>query len=184
MAFTISSKYFYGNEVSEYGQEHHRVDYRTLAKAFNAVMNNSIIGELSSAGFYFESNNDYHYEDYEGNYYTYDEAEEKKDELRAHLEEVEDQLDELEDTEGADEALIDDLKAEMADIEQDLECLEEEKYSDIFQYFIVDDSGAEILKRADEIVFYCEKLDMYVWGVTHWGTSWDYVLTSIEIKEN
>ena len=22
---------------------------------------------------------------------------------------------------------------------------------------------------------------MYVWGVTHWGTSWDYVLTDIEI---
>ena len=34
----------------------------------------------------------------------------------------------------------------------------------------------------DEIVYYNEELDMYVWGITHYGTSWDYVLTDIAIK--
>lgn len=41
--------------------------------------------------------------------------------------------------------------------------------------------GAEILQRAEEIVYYNETLDIYLWGVTHWGTSWDYVLTNIKL---
>ena len=40
--------------------------------------------------------------------------------------------------------------------------------------------GADILKReTNEIVLYNAELDMYVWCVTHCGTSWDYVLTNI-----
>ena len=51
------------------------------------------------------------------------------------------------------------------------------------QYFIISNNGAEILKDyTNEIVFYNEALDMYVWGVTHWGTSWDYVLTDIRLN--
>ena len=34
----------------------------------------------------------------------------------------------------------------------------------------------------DEILFYNETLDMYVWGVTHCGTSWNYVLTDIKLN--
>lgn len=115
----IHGKYFYGNEVSEYGQEHGYVDYRTLAKAFDAVMNNDIIQRTMDIGYW---------ECVSGN--EYDE--------------------------------------------------ETEEYADIYQYFIVDGNGAEILQEAGEIVFYNEALDMYVWGVTHWGTSWDYVLTDIK----
>ena len=60
---------------------------------------------------------------------------------------------------------------------------ESENYYDIFQYYIISQSGFETLQRlTDEIVFYNEELDMYVWGVTHYGTSWDYVLTDIAIK--
>lgn len=61
---------------------------------------------------------------------------------------------------------------------------ESEEYNkpEIYQYYIVDDRGAEILQEFDEIVFYNEELDMYIWGVTHWGTSWDYVLTNIKIE--
>lgn len=58
--------------------------------------------------------------------------------------------------------------------------LEEE--TEVFQWFIVDDSQAtlNLLKKADEIVLYSPLLDVYLWGVTHFGTSWDYVLTCIE----
>ena len=69
----------------------------------------------------------------------------------------------------------------MEELQEQIEELEEEQDStdEIFQYYIVSDNGAEILKEINEIVFYNEALDMYVWGVTHWGTSWDYVLTDI-----
>ena len=55
----------------------------------------------------------------------------------------------------------------------------------IFQDYIISERGYEFLKDfTDEIVFYNEKLDVYIWGVTHFGTSWDYVLTDIRlIKE-
>ena len=117
----VHGKYFYGNEISEYGQEHGYVDYRTLAKAFDAVLNNDIIHNTAEIGYW---------ETVSGN--EYDE--------------------------------------------------ETDTYAEIFQYFIVSDNGAEILQEAEEIVFYNETLDMYVWGVTHWGTSWDYVLTNIPLN--
>ena len=59
----------------------------------------------------------------------------------------------------------------------------EESYIDIFQYYIIDNWGVEILSNyTDEIIFYNDKLDMYLWGITHYGTSWDYVLTDIKIE--
>ena len=78
-----------------------------------------------------------------------------------------------------------DKEEEIAELQERIEELEEgqDYYPEIYQYYIVSDNGAEILKRFNEIVFYNERLDMYVWGVTHWGTSWDYVLTDIEICE-
>lgn len=51
--------------------------------------------------------------------------------------------------------------------------------NEIYQYYIISSSGFEILEELDEIVFYNETLNMYVWGVTHYGTSWDYVLTDV-----
>lgn len=55
---------------------------------------------------------------------------------------------------------------------------------EIFQYYIVSSYGAEQIEYwTDDPLFYNEQLDMYVWGVTHWGTSWDYVLTDIKIEK-
>ena len=115
-------KYFYGNEISEYGRQHGFVDYRTLAKSFDAVLNNDIINKTSDIGYWDVINGS-----------EYDE--------------------------------------------------ETDNYADIFQYYIISAQGAEILQReTEEIVFYNEELDMYVWGVTHYGTAWDYVLTDIECE--
>lgn len=56
-------------------------------------------------------------------------------------------------------------------------------YVDIYQYYIITHSGAQFLKEfTDEIVYYHEGLDMYLWGITHFGTSWDYVLTDIKLR--
>lgn len=64
---------------------------------------------------------------------------------------------------------------------------EEDEYGDyyeVYQYYIISDSGANFLERyTDEIVYYNEELDMYLWGITHFGTSWDYVLTDIRVSE-
>ena len=60
--------------------------------------------------------------------------------------------------------------------------VEEEVFYDIYQYFIITYRGANVLRMyTDEIVYYHEELDMYVWGVTHYGTAWEYVLTDIEL---
>lgn len=59
---------------------------------------------------------------------------------------------------------------------------EADEYSEVFQYFIIDEQGANNLaKFTDEIIYYSERADLYLLGVTHWGTSWDYVLTGYEI---
>ncbi len=55
-------------------------------------------------------------------------------------------------------------------------------YLDVYQYYIINGSGAQFLEDyTDELVFYNEELDMYLWGITHFGTSWDYVLTDLEL---
>lgn len=57
------------------------------------------------------------------------------------------------------------------------------EYHEVYQHYIISDSGANFLMEyTDELVYYHEELDMYIWGVTHWGTSWDYVLTNIKLK--
>ena len=53
---------------------------------------------------------------------------------------------------------------------------EEDYYYDIYQYFIIGASDAERLEEyTNEIVYYCEDLDMYLLGVTHFGTPWSGV---------
>lgn len=51
---------------------------------------------------------------------------------------------------------------------------------DVYQTYIIDASGADYLKRrTNEIVYYCEKLELYLWGITHFGTSWSIIFTDI-----
>lgn len=160
------SNYFYGNEVSAYGREHGYVDYATLAKAFDAVMNNSIIKNTVEIGYWEQESG-------------FIDNSEDIERMKAEIEELEELL-ELKHFRNKLEA-----RERIEELIQTIEELEEEqdRIPEIYQYFIVSDNGAEILERYNEIVFYNEELDMYVWGVTHWGTSWDYVLTDIKICE-
>lgn len=118
---TLCANYFCGNEISEYGQQNGFLDYGTLSKAFNHVLNNEIYSKMIELGYYWEL--------YNGN--DYDE--------------------------------------------------ENDTYTDIFQYYIISEQGAEIISEyTNDIIYYNEALDMYLWGVDHWGTSWDYVLTDVK----
>lgn len=55
---------------------------------------------------------------------------------------------------------------------------------EIYQYYIINDDLAERLKEIDEVIFYHNKLDIYVLGVTHFGTSWAYVPSGLKLEYN
>lgn len=53
---------------------------------------------------------------------------------------------------------------------------ENDNYYDIYQYFIIDNCLAQSLEQhTNEIIYYHREYDIYLLGVTHCGTSWDYV---------
>ena len=56
----------------------------------------------------------------------------------------------------------------------------------VFQDYIISEQGYRFLEDlTDELVFYNERLDMYIWAVTHYGTAWSHVLTDIKlVKED
>ena len=53
---------------------------------------------------------------------------------------------------------------------------EEDYYYEVYQYFIISFLDAERLKEyTNELVYYCEELDLYILGVCHLGTPWSGV---------
>ena len=181
----LAGTYFCGNEASDYAKEQGYLDYATLAKAFDAVLNNDIIKTTSDIGYWeTENGSEEYYEDNSGNIYTYYEKEDKVKELEEEKEELEERMYEFEELEEEEtDEYYEEVKTRLAEIDKEIEALEDAHYDEIFQYYIISDEGARILKDwTNEIVFYNEALDMYVWGVTHWGTSWSYVLTDIKLN--
>lgn len=161
---------FYGNQVSEYGRENNRLDYGTLAKAFDAVLANNIISDTSDLGYWEQISG-------------FVDNSVEIEELQEESESLQDELNELDDENENDGKRIDEINARLEEIDDEINDLEnDESYDEIFQYFIISNQGAEILKEINEIVFYNDSLDLYVWGVTHYGTSWSYVLTDVEIN--
>ena len=146
-----NKKYFMGNKISDYGVQHNRVDYRTLAKCFDAVLCNDI-----TKLFYSTINGEYNeIETVNGSYNYY---------------------------ENNNGDII--SESEYYDLDDEQQEQYNEYQNEIFQYYIIDDGGARLLQDYTyEIVYYIPVLDIYVWGVTHYGTAWDYVLTNIKINE-
>ena len=155
---TRFNEYFYGNKISDYGLENGYVDYRTFAKAFDAVLNNDIMNKTYDIGYW----------DQESGFVD------NSDEIETLREKIEELEEKIEDD--------DNITAQIEELEEKIEKLENEQdeLPEVFQWYIIDDNGARICKEFNEIVYYNEELDMYLWGVTHWGTSWDYVLTDIK----
>ena len=168
----MEQKYYYGNAISEYGMQNGYVDYATLSKCFDAVLNNDIMSLTYDIGYW---------EQVSGIIDNTDDIEE----LEENQKDLEDDLEQVQ--ESSKNNIIIELKKienEIDNLNDQIEELESEQNDDqeVFQWFIVDDLGARLLQQeANEIVYYNETLDMYLWGVTHYGTSWSYVLTSIAI---
>ena len=162
---------FCGNEASDYAKEQGYLDYTTFAKAFDAVMNNNIMENTCEVGFWEQENG------------IIDNSEEV-DALKEEITDIENRLEFLTDEE-IEEAQM--LQEEIGSIQEQIEELEEEQErlynQEIFQYYIVSDQGAEMIKQyTEDPLFYNETLDMYVWGITHYGTAWSYVLTDVKLN--
>lgn len=169
---THKSKYFCGNKISEYGLEHGYLDYHTLAKAFDAVLVNDI-----TKLFYSTISGEYNEPEQENGYID------NSDEIDAKL----DQIDALIDTRNNsdDDAQIEYINEQIEIITEQIDELEREQdeQREIFQYYIISDNGADIIKNyTNDPLYYLPVLNCYVWGVTHWGTSWDYVLTDCKLE--
>lgn len=160
----MEKKYFYGNEISEYGIENGYVDYRTLAKCFEGVMCNNIASRLYDT-LELESGGVDNFEEIE--------------ELQNKIEELELEMNCCETTDGECNEISDKIE----ELQDKISDLENESEPEIYQWFIVDDNAKYYLEMANEYIYYDSELDVYVWGVTHFGTSWDYVLTDIKIED-
>lgn len=170
--YMVKCKYFFGNKISDYGLKNGYVDYETLAKSFDTVLNNDIIKNTIDIGFWEQTNG------------IIDNSE-KIDELTEKQENIDDLLRDMIDNDQENTEEYKKLEEKYNEIETDIQELKDaENYPpEIYQYYIISDEGARILcEFTNEIVFYNEELDMYVWGVTHWGTGWDYVLTDIPVE--
>ena len=153
---------FNGHEVSAYGKQHNRLDYYTLARGFDAVLCNQIFNATDIDSWEMESGfSDYseEIEELESKIEELEELESLTEEQEAQLQEYRDELQELEDTDDYYDAM-----------------------ESVYQWFIVSDAFADVLKDINQILFYNRELDIYVWGVTHYGTSWNYVLTDVPIN--
>lgn len=166
------NSYFLGNRISDYGLKNGYVDYGTLAKSFDSVLNNDIMENTANIGWWEQVNG------FVDNSDEIEELSEKKDEIEDIL------CDMIKNDEETTEEYRS-LEEKYNNLETDIQELkEEEDYPpEIFQYYIVSENGAEILQEyTEEIIFYNDSLNMYVWGVCHYGTAWDYVLTNIPVK--
>lgn len=171
--------YFYGNEVSEYGLKNGYVDYKTLSKAFEAVLSNEIIPATDGVIGYWDQ--------ISGRPDFTEERDEIEETITALQEEL-DGLDDYTDRHGynpgtAEADRMDEIEEEIDKLRERLDEIEDEENNppEVFQFYIVSANAVDILTEAGEVVYYNEALDMYIWGVTHYGTAWSYVLTDIKI---
>ena len=174
--FRLASDYFYGNRVSEYGRQYNRLDYATLAKAFDAVLNNDIMTATENAGLGY-------WEQVSGMIDYSDDI----DELQEQIDEIQDKKESMEirlHMFPGLSALTKPLESQINELQKQIDELQNEMDypPEVYQWYIISDNGARILDECDEIVYYNEEIDMYLWGVTHWGTGWDYVLTDIPLN--
>lgn len=171
--YVHKSKYFCGHQISEYGLKNGFVDYATLAKAFDAVLCNDI-----TKLFYSNINGEYNeVEQVNGFIDNSDEIDELNEQLDELMDEYRNAPADSEQEKTLEKA-IDELSEQIDELQR-----EQDEQQEIYQYYIISDAGADLLKDlTDEILYYLPALDVYIWGVTHYGTSWAYVLTDIKIE--
>ncbi len=179
MTTNHKSNYFYGNKISDYGISNGYVDYRTLSKAFDAVLVNDI-----TKLFYSTIDGEYNEPEQVNGYID---NSDEIDELNGELEEIEEEQIALINADLEHTPKYKALQERADDINNRIDALEWEQHEsqnqEIFQYYIISDDGANIIKKyTNDPLYYLPVIDCYIWGVTHYGTAWDHVLTDIKIE--
>ena len=188
-----TSKYFYGKKLTDEEIERGYISYATLASCFDAVLCNNIANNIFEEG---EQTNGFidNSDEISDAEEEIESIEEKFDQIAEEIENLEQSLENVKSAEDIAEIenRIAELQQENIENQKRIEGLkdhidemqnEQDNPQEVYQWFIISDNGAEILKDlTDELVYYLPSLDVYVWGVCHWGTSWDYVSTDIRIK--
>ena len=161
---------YYDVTASNTGIENNRVDEETLFQVIKGISADDIFKKTQEYGignWELVNGSLYVHYDCEGNDYTDEEAQERIQEL----EELIDNADE--------EAQADEIAAWKADIQN----LEDGVAYDIHQIYLVSEKAARILiEESDEIVFYNQELNAYVWCITFCEADWSEVLTSIPLN--
>ena len=136
--------------------------------------------EIDEAGDYIEGLPDYEGPD---SWDIRSEVESAYDDLTDYTTEQEEARDELDEKLEKLEKKLEKLEKEQNELESEQEELEAEQdyIAEVFQWYIISDEGAHILEQylPYEVIYYVPALDVYVWGVCHYGTSWTHVLTGI-----
>lgn len=115
----IYGEYFFGNKISDYGLENGFVDYGTLSKAFDAVLNNDIMQNTSDIGYWdLESGMIDNSDDIE-------DLEEKIEALEEKIEALEEEQSEAEDDDTWDQLqdTLNNLYTEKEDLETEKKIL-------------------------------------------------------------
>jgi hypothetical protein len=171
------SKYFCGNKISDHGIANGYLDYGTLSKAFDAVLVNDI-----TKLFYSTINGEYNEPEQVNGYID---NSDEIDALNDELEEIEEEQIALINADMEMTPRYKELQTRADNINDRIDELEREQDepAEIFQYYIISDGGADIIKEyTNDPLYYLPVLDCYIWGVTHYGTAWDYVLTDCKIE--
>lgn len=165
----LKSNYFCGKKISDYGIEKGYLDYQTFANAFNHVLANETFEKLSKIEYW---------ELLSGGIDNSEKMEELEEKMIILEKKIEDESISEEERTAA-EAEHEELEGYFQELE-----VEDKMLPEVYQWFIVDSDGIDLCQEAGEVVVYFEKYDLAFWGVSHWGTSWDYVLTDIKIERD
>ena len=59
-------------------------------------------------------------------------------------------------------------------------------YDDVFQWYIFNgtNTNLQLLKEAEQLIYYIPGLNCYIWAVKFYGTSWGMIDTGIIIPDN
>lgn len=158
MAITWTSRSFYGHEIPQESIDRGYLDYATLTKAFNAVHNDCLPTICGLHGpLYQESGPDN---------CTFELAALK---LQAKF------LRERGEIQNADQ--LAEVYAKIAALDNACDSDPQRLY-----WYIISDDGVDILKDADEVVYYNEELEMFLWGIPYEEKTWIKTNTKIKIE--
>ena len=154
---------WHGMELSRFSINEGWVDYYTAAEVTGAEPYDIYASE--EGDWELVNGDDMYFIDSDGNTYDSEMAWERIQELESMI---------ADRKEGQD----------VSKWEKDMDLLENRgEVRGVCDYFRITEEGARILMdESNELVYYNEKLETYVWGITHCGISWRHVLTSIPVS--